>query len=46
MSERDWKYDMVRVGPITGALLILALPLIFIIATIGSAFSMIFSKKK
>lgn len=46
MSERDWKYETVQLGPIGCTLLILALPFIFIVATIGSAISMLFSKKK
>lgn len=45
MSERDWKYDTFKLGPIGTFWLVAALPFIFIVATIGSAISMLFSKK-
>ncbi len=45
MSERDWKYDTFELGTFGAIVLVIALPIIFIVATIGSAISMLFSKK-
>ena len=45
MSERDWKYDTFKLGTFGAIVLVVTLPLIFIVATIGSVISMLFSKK-
>ena len=45
MSERDWKYDTFKLGTFGAIVLVVTLPLIFIVATIGSAISMLFGKK-
>ncbi len=45
MSERDWKYDTFKLGTVGAILLVVTLPVIFIVATIGSVISMLFGKK-
>ena len=44
MSERDWKYDNFKLGTFGAIVLVATLPVIFIVATIGSAISMLFTK--
>lgn len=44
MSGRDWKYETVEIGTFGTIVLVLALPIIFIVATIGSAISMLRDK--
>ena len=44
MSERDWKHDTFKLGTFGAIVLVIALPVIFIVATIGSAISMLFGK--
>ena len=45
MSERDWKHDTFKLGTFGAIVLVVALPVIFIVAIIGSAISMLFTKK-
>jgi len=45
MSERLKPWGAVKLGPVGNILLVLALPLIFIVATIGSALSMLTKSK-
>ena len=44
MSQRDWKYEN-GLGTVGTIALVAALPLIFIVATIGTVISMLFGKK-
>jgi hypothetical protein len=44
MSERDCKYDTFKLGTFGAIVLVIALPVIFIVAIIGSAISMLFTK--
>ena len=46
MSERDWKYDTFKLGTVGTILLVASLPFIFILATIGSAISMLFGRNR
>jgi len=45
MSERLKPWGAIKLGPVGNILLVLALPLIFIVATIGSALSMLTKSK-
>jgi len=45
MSERLKPWGAVKLGPVGNTLLVLALPVIFIVATIGSALSMLTKSK-
>ena len=45
MSERLKPWGAIKLGPVGNILLVLALPVIFIVATIGSALSMLTKSK-
>lgn len=46
MKKIQEPWGAVKLGSVGNALLTISLPIIFIVATIGSAFAMLFSKKK
>ncbi len=45
MSKIQEPWGAVKLGPVANVLLVLALPLIFIVATIGSVVSMLIKSK-
>ena len=46
MSERVKPWGAVKLGPVGNVVLVMALPIFFIVATIGSALTMLFGGKK